>query len=126
MDRVGEAAVTGYLRRLAREPQDRALPLPGDLYRRARLLDRLFGEPAPVRQAMRRLALADVLGVLVASSALVLSLAWAGAAVAERVLSWPLPWLAPEQVVMAVLAVVALGAAASFASLWPLLAGAEE
>jgi hypothetical protein len=120
------AVVTGFLRRLAQEPPEVALPPASDLYRRARLLDKLFGEPTPIQAAMRRLALADVLGVLLAGAALITWLAWAGAGMAQRVPAWPvLPLLGSPQWAASVLVFAAVGASLSFLALWPLLAAED-
>jgi hypothetical protein len=128
MDR-DSAVVTAFLRGLAREPQRAALPTAAELYRRARLLNRLFGQPAPVEHAMRRLALADVLGVLVTGGALLLSLAWVDGGLVERISAWSLavPWLGSEPLTATLLLVAGLGVTLSFAAaVWPLIATVEE
>ena len=84
------AAVTGFLQTLARERDDRPLPDADDLYRRARIVERLFHAPVPVERAMRRLQLAQLLAILVSAVALG---AWLLRTGTEAVQQLPLPSL---------------------------------
>jgi len=119
------AAVAGFLTVLARQPEETPLPDAGDLYRRARLVERLFHAPAPVEQAMRRLALAEVLGILVSAMALGTWLVGAGADMLQRLSQTPgallLTALAPSHLIAAMLALALLAASLPLLVAWPLL-----
>jgi hypothetical protein len=120
------ASVTGFLATLAAQPDERPLPDAGDLYRRAQLATRLFGEPAPLDRALRRLALAEVLGVSVSGVALLSWLGWAGGELWQGLAasSWAKPLLgglALPPAAASVLALGLLGASVSLVAMWPLL-----
>jgi hypothetical protein len=120
------ASVTGFLSALAAQPDERPLPDAGDLYRRAQLASRLFGEPAPLERALRQLALAEVLGVSVGGVALLSGLAWAGGELWQGLATWPwakplLGGLALPPATVSVLVLGLLGASVSLVAMWPLL-----
>jgi hypothetical protein len=109
------AAVTSFLSTLARERDPRPLPDADDLYRRARIVERLFHAPVPVERAMRRLQLAQLLAILVSAVALG---AWLLRVTADAAQQLPLPALLTSPQAIA----IALGAAALAAALPLLLA----
>jgi hypothetical protein len=84
------AAVTAFLQTLARQPDPEPLPDADDLYRRARIVERLFHAPVPVERAMRRLQLAQLLAILVSAGTLG---AWLLRTGTEAVQQLPLPSL---------------------------------
>lgn len=119
------AAVAGFLSALARQPDQTALPDAADLYRRARIVERLFHEPAPVERAMRRLALAEILGILVSAMAVGTWLIRTGADMAQQLSQTPAALLvrslASPQAIAITLAVAALAATLPLLLAWPLL-----
>ena len=110
---------------LARQPDLAALPDPADLYRRARIVERLFHEPAPVERAMRRLALAEILGILVSAMAVGTWLVRAGTDMAQRFSETPgavlVTSLASPQAIVVTLALATLAASLPLLLAWPLL-----
>jgi hypothetical protein len=118
------ALVAGFLTTLARQPEQTPLPDAAELLRRARVVERLFHAPAPVERAMRRLALAELLGIGVSAIALG---AWLVRAAAGTLHDSALPSLLGSALASPQTIAVALGAAAVAAALplllaWPLLA----
>jgi hypothetical protein len=113
------AAVAGYLTSLAAERVETPLPDAAELFRRARIVERLFHAPEPVERAMRRLALLELVGIGVSAMALG---AWLLQAWGEALQQSPLPSLlgallgSPQPIALA------LGAAALAAALPLLLA----
>jgi hypothetical protein len=124
-DDAGRAteAVAAYLAALARQRDPEPLPDADALYRRARIVERLFHAPAPVERAMRRLQLLQLLAMLI--SALALG-AWLLRAGTEAVQQLPLPSLlaglvSPQAFAIAAGAAV-LATALPLLLAWPLLA----
>ena len=109
------AAVTSFLETLARERDPEPLPDADELFRRARIVERLFHAPAPVERAIRRLQLFELLAIVV--SAMTLG-AWLLRVTADAAQQLPLPALLSSPQAIA----VALGAAALAAALPLLLA----
>jgi len=113
------AAVTGFLQTLARHPDPEPLPDADDLYRRARIVERLFHAPAPVERAMRRLQLAQLLAILVSAVALGAWLLRTGTAAVQQL---PLPALLSAALASPQTLAIAAGAVVLTAALPLLLA----
>jgi hypothetical protein len=127
----GEAAsVTGFLQTLAEGSDAAALPAalpdPSDVYRRARLAARLFRvEPPPVERAIRRLALAEALGIGATGAALLSLIAWAGNDLWQRIAdslgAGLLGGAAVPQAAVSFVAVSLVAASVSLLAMLPLL-----
>jgi hypothetical protein len=86
--------VAAYLQALARQGEaDTALPEPGALFRRARLLERLLEQHRSAEQATRPLLVAEALAFPAAGALLLMWIGSGWARVSERLAAWQPSWI---------------------------------